>query len=119
MRCGSWRTSAQSGLSPYRSYLAALQLQYDTTRAGMDKESRRQARLAARALVRRHTRNGFAPDVMPLELTSSVVPSNEVVTKLSCGDGTMTLRLSLTFSRFEIVGSVDALSRRDEALRSV
>jgi hypothetical protein len=61
----------------YRSYLAALQLQYDTTRAGMDKESRRQARLAARALMRRHTLNGFAPDVMPLKLTSSVVPSKE------------------------------------------
>jgi len=31
----------------------------------------------------------------------------------------MTRRLSLTFSGIEIEGSVDALIRRDEALRSV
>lgn len=43
----------------------------------------------------------------------------EVVTKLSSGDGTMTLRLSLTSSGVESEGSVDALIGRDEALLSV
>ena len=43
----------------------------------------------------------------------------EVVTKLSSGDGTMTRRLSLTFSGVEIEGFVDGLIRRDEELRLV
>jgi hypothetical protein len=43
----------------------------------------------------------------------------EVVTKLSSGDGATKLRLSLAFSGVQIEGSVDALIRRDEALRSV
>ena len=54
-----------------------------------------------------------------MDFKAGVAARNEVVTKLSCGDGTMTRRLSLTFSGVESEGSVDALIRRDEVLRSV
>jgi hypothetical protein len=59
----------------------------------------------------------FAFVVALQKIRAGVAGRNEVVTKLSCGDGTMTRRLSLTFSGVEIEGSVDALIRRDEALR--
>jgi hypothetical protein len=61
----------------------------------------------------------FLARVVVAALRVGVAGRNEIVKKLSCEDGTMTRRLSLTFSGVEIEGSVDALIRRDEALRSV
>ena len=59
----------------YRFYLSDLQRQYSTIRAGMDKEARRQARLAGRALVRLNTLEGAAAGVMPVDLPSPVQSS--------------------------------------------
>jgi hypothetical protein len=59
----------------YRSYLSSLLRQYNTIRAGMDKESKRQARLAGRALVRLNTLERVAAGVMPVDLPSAVQSS--------------------------------------------
>jgi hypothetical protein len=56
----------------FQSYRACLQQQYVTLRAGMDKESGRQARLAGRKLVRLHTLKRAAGDALPDQIPSAV-----------------------------------------------
>jgi hypothetical protein len=72
----------------YRSYLSNLQRQYNTIRAGMDRESQRQARLAGRALVRLNTLEGVAADVMPIDLPPAVQSSRTTVARYSVHDST-------------------------------
>ena len=72
----------------YRAYLSNLQRQYDTIRAGMDKEAGRQARLAGRALVRLKTLEGVASGVMPVDLPSADRSSRASDARYSVHDST-------------------------------